>query len=145
MTQLTAQAFESLLEDYGWSFEKVDEEQWHTGFQGAQRYFPLNIKLSQTCVSFEVSPLIDLLVDSPRDHGLTRELLELNSRLQLAKIAVSEMGEVSLSCQVLTNNFGLETLGRVLGILGYYADEIAPEIYEKLATVGFDEIPTMLS
>jgi hypothetical protein len=55
------------------------------------------------------------------------------------------MGEVSLACQVLTNNFGLDTLGRVLGILGYYADEIAPEIYEKLATVGLDEIPAMLS
>ncbi|MBM4251274.1 MAG: hypothetical protein FJ146_04845 [Deltaproteobacteria bacterium] len=145
MQQLTAQDFESMLQDYGWSYEKVDEQQWHTGFQGGQRYFPLSIRLSQTCVSFEVRPLIDLLVDSPRDHGLSRELLELNSRLQLAKIAVSELGEVSLSCQVLTNNFGLETLGRVLGILGYYADEIAPEIYEKLATGGLDDIPTMLS
>jgi hypothetical protein len=145
MPQLTAQDFESMLEDYGWSFEKIDDRQWHTGFQGGQRYFPLSIRLSQTCVSFEVRPLIDLLVDCPRDHGLARDLLELNSRLQLAKIGVSDLGEVSLSCQVLTNNFSQDTLGRVLGILGYYADEIAPEIYEKLATGGLDELPTMLS
>ena len=67
--------------------------------------FPLSIRLTQTCVSFEIRPLIDLRIDSPRYQMLSRELLELNTRLQVAKLAVNDVGEVSLGCQVLGTRF----------------------------------------
>ena len=145
MSQLSAQSLEKMLSEYGWAFQTVGENLWETGFQGAQRYFPLNIKLTHTCVSFEVRPLIDLLVDTTGSQTLTRDLLELNARLQLAKIAVNDIGEVSLSCQVLVNRFDSDMLSRILGILGYYADEVAPEIYHRLANSDLCVNPLMLS
>src|SRR4051794_6388849 len=121
MSQLTANGLETMLTEYGWAFEPTGENAWRTGFQGEQRLFPLCIKLTNTCVSFEVRPLIDLTLDSIRSPVLSRDLLELNSRMQMVKVAVDEGGEVSLSCQVLVNGFDYEMLGRVLGIIGYYA------------------------
>lgn len=145
MSELTADRLESMLQEYGWTFEPAGENTWRTGFQGEQRLYPLAIRLTQTCISFEVRPLIDLTLDAVHSPVLSRELLELNEKLQLAKVAVNEGGEVSLSCQVLVSGFDAEKLGRVLGILGYYADEVAPEIYHRLAAYGFYGRPAMLS
>jgi len=105
----------------------------------------LCIRLTQTCISFEVRPLIDLVLDGVSSPLLSREMLELNDSLQLVKLAVSDLGEVSLVCQVLANGFNSDMLGRILGILGYYADEVAPEIYQRLADIGFYGRPTLLS
>ena len=105
----------------------------------------LTRRLTQTCVSFEVRPLVDLTLELGRWPGLSRELLELNSRMQLVKVGVSEEGEVSLACQVLAAGFDIEMLGRILGILGYYADEVAPEIYHNMASYGTYDRPTLLS
>jgi hypothetical protein len=145
MAQLTSDKLETMLTDYGWSFEPTGDNAWRTGFQGEQRLFPLVIKLTNTCVSFEVRPLIDLTLDSVRSPVLSRDLLELNARMQMVKVAVNETGEVSLSCQVLAAGFDYDMLGRVLGIIGYYADEVAPEIYHRLASYGFYGRPALLS
>jgi len=145
MPQLTSDRLEDLLTEYGWTFESTGENAWRTGFQGEQRLFPLCIRLTQTCISFEVRPLIDLVLDGVSSPLLSREMLELNDSLQLVKLAVSDLGEVSLVCQVLANGFNSDMLGRILGILGYYADEVAPEIYQRLADIGFYGRPTLLS
>ncbi len=145
MPQLTSDRLEHMLTEYGWTFESTGENAWLTGFQGEQRLFPLSIRLTQTCVSFEVRPLVDLVLDSVSCPVLSREMLELNGRLQLVKLAVSERGEVSLTCQVLANGFNGDMLGRILGIIGYYADEVAPEIYHLIAAVGHYGRPTLLS
>lgn len=145
MSQITAHSLESMLTDYGWAFQNTGENHWLTGFQGSERYFPLSIRLTQTCVSFEIRPLIDLRIDSPRYQMLSRELLELNTRLQVAKLAVNDVGEVSLACQVLANSFDADMLGHILGIIGYYADEVAPEIYHRLAAFGPETYSNMLS
>ncbi len=145
MGQLTADKLETMLTEYGWTFETVGSNAWQTGFQGEQRLFPLRIRLTPTCVSFEVRPLIDLSLDAVSCPALSRGLLELNDRMQLVKVAVTEGGEVSLACQVLAAGFDFDMLARILGIIGYYADEIAPEIYQRLAAFGFYGRPTLLS
>jgi len=145
MSQLTADRLETMLTEYGWTFESTGDNSWRTGFQGEQRLYPLMIQLTSTCVSFEVRPLIDLTLDSVRCPVLSRDLLELNARMQVVKVAVSEGGEVSLSCQVLASGFDSEMLSRILGIIGYYADEVAPEIYHRMAAYGFYGRPTLLS
>lgn len=145
MSQLTSDVLESLLTEYGWTFETVADNVWSTGFQGDQRLYPLTIRLSDTCVSFEVRPLVELTLDVHRRPDLSRELLELNARLQLAKVALTESGEVSLACQVLAAGFDFDMLTRILGILGYYADEIGPDIAHRMATSCQHERPLFLS
>ena len=134
-----------MLTEYGWTFETTGANVWRTGFQGEQRLYPLAIRLTSTCVSFEVRPLIDLTLDSVRCPVLSRDLLELNDRMQMVEVAITESGEVSLACQVLAAGFDYEMLGRVLGILGYYADEVAPNIYQRMASYGFYGRATLLS
>lgn len=145
---LTPATIESYLTEYGWTFEPAasatGESTWTTGFQGETRLYPLAIKLSNTCVGFEVRPLIDLTLDRARWPELARDLLELNNRLQLVKLGVAEGGEIVLACQVLVSGFDFETLARILGIIGYYADELTPEIYGRLAAYCPEVAPALL-
>lgn len=142
---LTSDTLESLLTEYGWTFEAKGGNTWMTGFQGEQRLYPLQIRLTQTCVSFEVKPLVDLTMELGRWPDLSRELLELNARMQIVKVGVTEDGELTLACQVLSTGFDFEMLTRILGIIGYYADEVTPEIYHRLASRSDHGRPTLLS
>ena len=144
MSQLTPDALESLLTEYGWSFETAGDNVWSTGFQGEQRLYPLTIKLTSTCVSFEVRPLIDSTLEVTHWPELSRELLELNARMQLVKVGLAG-GEVCLSCQVLAAGFDFDMLTRVLGIIGYYADEVAPDIASRIVETGYEGRPALLS
>lgn len=145
MSQLTPNDLESLLREYGWTFEPSGDNQWLTGFQGHSQLFPLTIRLNHTCVSFEVMPLVDATVDLGHLPHLSRELLELNARLQLVKVGVSPEGEIGLSCQILSQGFDIDTLTRTLGILGYYADELGPDLAAKIVSVEHSDRPAWLS
>ena len=145
MEPISPELLETYLAEYGWDFEPEGEGGWTTGFQGEARVYPLRIKLSNTCISFEVRPLIDLTLDRTRWPELAIDLLELNHRLQLVKLGVTDGGEIVMSCQVLSSGFDYETLARILGIVGYYADEVAPEIYGRLAAYCPETRPAFLS
>ena len=145
MAEVTPDQLEAYLTEYGWTFEAHGLNLWTTGFQGERRTFPMNIRWTPTCLSFEVRPYLDLGVDWPRSPELARDLLELNARMQLVKVGLSETGEVLLSCQVLVAGFDYECFGRILGIIGYYADELAPEIYSKVEIYDPERRPTLLS
>ena len=132
MSTLTAEVLEAYLTDYGWTFHPIGENAWTTGFQGDHRVYPLTIRLSGTCVSFEIRPLLDLDLDPRRTPSLIRDLLELNHKLQLVKLALTDCGELAMACQILTLEFNYAMLTTVLGILAYYADEIVPEICARV-------------
>lgn len=144
MTELTSATLENWLAAYGWRFESLGEETWRTGFSGEHRYFPLDIKLTPTCVSFEVKPLVDGHVEPRVSPELAKCLLEFNSRMQVVKLGLTEDGEVTLSCQVLAAGFDYDTLTRILGILGYYADTVAPEILARTTMAPPGGRPSLL-
>jgi hypothetical protein len=145
MPHVTSEQLEAYLSEYGWSYAQETCGSLRTGWQGEDRLFPLIIKLSSTCVSFEVRPLVDLDLDWSQWPELSRDLLELNSQTKLVKLAVSDAGDVSLSCQVLAAGFDFEMLSRILGIIGYYADEITRDILARLERYGYQFAPAMLS
>lgn len=145
MSSITPEILEAYLTEYGWNFHTLGDNAWTTGFQGDRRLYPLLIKLSETCISFEIRPLLELDIDARRIPLLVRELLELNHKLQIVKLAFNEGGELTLSCQLLVTGFDFESLTRILGILAYYADEIAPDIYERIEQIaGGQERPPRL-
>ena len=81
-------------------------------------------------------------------YGLDVKILpggpQANNRLQLVKVGVTDGGEIVLSCQVLSAGFDFEMLARILGIIGYYADEVTPEIYGRLAAYCPEVAPALL-
>lgn len=132
MAQLTPERLEALILEYGWTFSRLAPGKWESGFRGEQRFYPLAIELSSTCVSFEVYPLIEIDFDLRARPYLACDLLELNTNLQLVKLAIAEDGEIGLSCQVLSTAFDADTLSKVLGILAYYAESVVHEISSRL-------------
>lgn len=145
MTPVSPAQLESFLSEYGWAYEPLGHSAWSTGFQGNSHLFPLAIKLTTTCVSFEVRPFLGLAIDWIHWPELSRDLLELNNKVQLVKVALSEHGEVCLSCQVLSAGFDYDQLQRILGIIGYYADELAPEIQARFESYKRGDRPTLHS
>lgn len=132
MTQLTPERLEALILEYGWTFSRIAPGEWESGFRGEQRFFPLMIALSSTCVSFKVCPLIEIDFDVRAKAQLAVELLELNTNLQLVKLSISEDGDIGLSCQVLSTAFDGDVLAKVLGIIAYYAESVVQEISSRL-------------
>jgi hypothetical protein len=145
MTQLTPERLEALILEYGWTFSRVAPGEWESGFRGEQRFFPLMIALSSTCVSFKVCPLVDVDFDVRARAHIAVELLELNTSLQLVKLAISEEGEIGLSCQVLSTAFDAEVLAKVLGIIAYYAESVVQEISGRLVHEITNGRPQFLS
>lgn len=145
MISLSPDQLEDLITEYGWTFARAEGDLWHSGFRGEFAYFPMDIRLSSTCVSFEVCPLLEFDKDLRTKPDLVCDLLELNASLQLVKLAIKESGAISLSCQVLTTGFGAETLDKVLGIMAYYADSLAGEVQSRLLTSEDTRRPRFLS
>jgi hypothetical protein len=145
MTYVTADQLESYLVNYGWKFEATGENGWRTGFQGSSRLYPLTIKLADTYVSFEIRPLIDLKVDCLTMPGLSRFLLEINNKLKFVKLGVTRQGVIILSAQALVVGFDYEHFARLIGVMGYYADEIAPQIYDRIDSGIGGQRPALLS
>jgi hypothetical protein len=145
MTYVTATQLESYLNSYGWKFETTGENVWRTGFQGNSRLYPLAITLADSYVSFEIRPLIDIKVDCLTMPGLARHLLNINNKLKFAKVGVSKQGVIVLSAQAMVMGFDYEAFARLIGVLGYYADEIAPQIYDRINTGVAARRPALLS
>lgn len=145
MTYVTANQLESYLCNYGWKYESSGENGWRTGFQGITRLYPLTIKLVSSYISFEIKPLIDLKVDCLTTPGLARFLLEMNSKLKFVKIGVNKAGIIVLSAQAMVIGFDYDSFARVIGIMGYYAEEIVPQIYDRIGSGLGGPRPMLLS
>lgn len=145
MAHVTPQLLEGYLAAYGWNFEALDGNVWRTGFDVDGRVFPMQIKLSATCVSFEVTPWAGATLEGREASDLSRDLLELNGRLQLVKLGLDQDGEILLSCQVLAAGFDFDMLSHILGIIGYYAEELAPMLQERFETLDPGARPPLLS
>ena len=146
MLKLTAEVLEGYLTEYGWKFERIAEDHWSTGFQGDHLYYPLLIKRTQTFVSFTICPLILMSLEEKfAADFLMKEILGLNEKIQLVKLSINEFGELCLSLQIFNANFDFQIMSQVLGILCYYAEELAPDLKKKLFVIlGKRQAQTLL-
>ena len=137
MAVCEAQLLDSFLEQYDWISKRDREDRWLTGWEGEDRSYPLAIQLSDTWISFQVSPFLKLGLDWESWPEISHFLLELNHLSHMAKLSIDSQGDIHLSLEVFTSSIDYDKFCDTLGVLAYYADFFYNEILNKMDHVGF--------
>ncbi len=137
MERCTSELLESYLLKYGWAFDCVGTGLWKTAFQGEDREFPVSIIMTENLISFIIQPFIELSIDWDNWPEISKLLLDVNSRMTLAKFAVGADDRMELSIEVLKNGIDYDSLELILGLLTYYADLHHEGILGDLDLIGY--------
>jgi Putative bacterial sensory transduction regulator len=106
---------------YGWSFERLDEDTFRTGFRGKNAAFVALVRVTPHWVVFTVNPL----VRAPA-HGfggaMLRALASANQQANLAKLGLDEDGDAFINVELPAEGFAFTHFVAALGALSHFAD-----------------------
>ncbi len=136
MSRLTPATLESYIEAYGWTFHKLGQACWLSGWQGDKRSYPLTISLTESWVLMEVRPYVALPEENGVCGDLSRYLLQLNHMSHMVKLAIDDNQGIVLSLQLFANHLPYEEFADALGVLGYYAELLYDDIYVRSRSSG---------
>ena len=131
---VTAETIESYFEKYGWTYERLDETHFLTGFSSEViDSFAIYISLTPSWVYFAIAPFVQAPTDAECEHKLYRHLLRLCQQINMAKFSVDADGDVILTVELPRENLDYSEFSDALGALSYYADQTY-EAVQVLAT-----------
>ena len=133
MTQATTQQVAQFLTDYGWHYETRQDGLLVTGFQGTNGSFRLFVQVEGPWLVLVIVPFVPRPTPECHDR-FCAYLARLNYRMNLAKLALDNDGDVTLLAEVRADDLRFEDLAAALDVLCFYADEH----YQPLAHLAAD-------
>jgi len=120
---------EDFFSRYGWNISLASPSVWNSGFLGNHGFYPLKASLTDTFLALEVCPLIEYAPNcdscaDPWDERFLKAALQFNNDLQFVKLGLNIKGQLTLSCQIINIDLDYEKFSTVVGVLGYYCDEL---------------------
>lgn len=122
MNQCTSSDLEGYLRDYGWSFKRGGKGVWHSGFSTDHRSYPVRIMLDDNFLTISVQPLIAIDIDLEAFPELTTYLLELTYQSYMVRLGIDEVGDISMSINLMVGFLEKESVQIALSLLGHYSD-----------------------
>ncbi len=144
---VTPTDIESYFEQYGWSFERISENDFRTGFRGDVSVFRITVRLVENWVYFSISPFVVAPQDPDCERKLYKHLLHLNHEINMAKFTIDQDGDVILTVELPSEQLDYSEFSDALGALSYYADDNyaqvfilahMPQIHESLEEKDLD-------
>ena len=121
---VTAETIESYFEQYGWSYERLDDTHFMSGFNSEViDVFQIYLTLTPNWVYFAIVPFVEAPVDPECERKLYKHLLRLCQEINLAKFSVDTDGDVILTVELPRENLDYSEFSDAMGALSYYADE----------------------
>ena len=108
---------------YGWSFERLDDDTFRTGFRGKNAAFVALVRVTPHWVVFTVNPL----VRAPKagfGGAMLRALALANQQANLAKLGLDEDGDAFINVELPSEGFGFSHFVAALGALTHFADTL---------------------
>ena len=131
---LTIDTIESYFEQYGWTYERLDDEHFLTGFSSdVIDTFAIYITLTPNWVYFAIAPFVEAPKDPECERRLYGHLLRLCQQINMAKFSVDSEGDVILTVELPRENLDYSEFSDALGALSYYADQTYETVH-ALAT-----------
>lgn len=137
MSMRMVTALQDYLDRYGWDYVKKSDYHIATGWQGEHRSFPLAIEISDTWVTFRVQPLLNLDIDWDSWPEIAAGLLEMNDSTSMANLSKDSDGRIVLSLDTFSADLSFDRFSDVIGIIGYYAENLYDQLLTTLDNVGF--------
>ena len=126
---LTAEVLEGYFEQYGWSYQQLDETYFRTVFRGDVSSFVIHIRITEDWAYFSVAPFVVTPQEPECERRLYKHLLKLNHEMNMAKFTVDSDGDVILTVELPTENLDYSEFSDALGALAYYADDNYAQVF----------------
>jgi len=111
------------FDEYGWQFEKNNDTLFRTGFVGDTGQYDIWIRTTEHWIYFMIHPFIDPVTHPAARVAVARTLLHANFTINMAKFAMDEAGEVSLSVELPIDGFSYSHFADALTAISHYADD----------------------
>ena len=129
---VTAEEVGSFFDAYGWQYERRDSAVFRTGFSGESGHYDIWLKVTDAWVYFAINPYVPLPAGGEHGETTLQVLLKANHELNLAKFAVDDEGDVLLSVEMPSEDFGYVHFAEALTALAHYADDYRNRINDAL-------------
>jgi hypothetical protein len=126
---LTAEALKAYFEQYGWTYQQLEETFFRTVFRGDVSSFTIHIRISGDWVYFSIAPFVVSPQDVECERKLYKRLLTLNHEMNMAKFTVDSDGDVILTVELPIENLDYSEFSDALGALAYYADDNYAQLF----------------
>ena len=121
---VTVETLKSYFEEYGWTYEIVDDDHFLTGFNSeVVDTFAIYITLAPNWVYFAIAPFVEAPKDPECELKPYGHLLRLCQQINMAKFSVDSDGDVILTVELPRENLDYSEFSDALGALSYYADQ----------------------
>jgi hypothetical protein len=121
---VTAETIASYLEQYGWSYERVDDTHFASGFRSeAPEPFSVHVTLAPSWVFFAITPFVRAPKDIQCERKLYRHLLRLCQQINMAKFAVDSDGDIILAVELPREHLDYGEFADALDALSVYAGD----------------------
>lgn len=127
---------------YGWQYERRRTDLFRTGFVGDHGQFEIWVRFAEPWIYFTINPFVDKPAadDGDQAHGapVLDLLLRANHALNMAKFALDNDGDLSLSVELPTEGFAYSQFADALTALSHYADAYRP-LFEDASIAEVNE------
>jgi putative sensory transduction regulator len=120
---LTPETLEGYFEQYGWTYQKIDDAYFRTVFRGDVSSFVIHVRIAGDWVYFSVAPFVVTPQDTECERKLYGHLLKLNHEINMAKFTVDSDGDIVLTVELPGEHLDYSEFSDALGALSYYADD----------------------
>lgn len=128
------------FDQYGWRYERREPGIFRTGFVGEAGAWDIWVRATSSLVLFVISPLVLRPEDTPPGPLLLRALLKANNELNLAKLAIDDDEDISLSVELPADGFCYALFADALTAIAHYADEYKVRLDEAVRDDGGSDV-----
>jgi len=126
---LTPEQLTEYFDQYGWTYQQVNENYIRTAFGGDIGSFVIQVRISGDWVYFAISPFVVAPKDAECERKLHKHLLKLNHEMNMAKFTTDPDGDVILTVELPSENLDYSEFSDALGALCYYADDNYAQVF----------------
>jgi hypothetical protein len=123
---------------YGWSFEKIDDDTFRTGFRGKSATFVALVRVTAHWVVFTVNPLVRA-PDGGFGPATLRALASANQQANLAKLGLDEDGDAFINVELPAEAFTFAHFVAALGALSHFADAFVVPLLQAVAVDALND------
>lgn len=131
-TKTSAAEIARYFRRYGWSFERLEDDTFRTGFRGKNAAFVALVRVTPHWVVFAVNPLLRA---PERGFGTAtlRALAVANQQANLAKLGIDDDGDAFINVELPADGFGFSHFSTSLASLAHFADTLVVPLLQAKA------------
>jgi hypothetical protein len=117
---------------YGWSFERIEDDTFRTGFRGKNAAFVALVRVTSHWVVFTVNPLLRA-PEGGFGPATLRALAAANQQANLAKLGIDDDGDAFINVELPTESFAFSHFVAAVGSLAHFADTFVVPLLQAKA------------